>query len=92
MIRYYFFIINIFSFFMYGIDKLKSKLNANRIPERVLLRLSLFGGVYGGIMGMFIFHHKIRKSIFKKVNITCFIIYTIFIYIIWSYLWNYTIF
>ena len=88
MLRYYFLIINIFSFLMYGIDKLKSKINVKRIPERILLRLSLFGGVYGGIIGMFIFHHKTRKKIFKKANITCFIIYTIFIYIMWRYLWN----
>ncbi|MCH5167068.1 MAG: DUF1294 domain-containing protein [Erysipelotrichales bacterium] len=86
MLRYYFLAINILSFLLYGIDKLNSKFGEGRIPERILLRVSLFGGVYGSILGMLIFHHKTRKRIFKKVNVICFIAYTIFLYSMWRYL------
>lgn len=88
MLRYYFLCLGFLSFLLYGLDKIKAKFNLSRIPESVLLRLSLFGGVYGSILGMFLFHHKTRKKLFIKVNTICFIVYTIFIYIMWRYVWN----
>lgn len=88
MLRYYFIGINILSFVFFGIDKFAAILKFRRIPESVLLRISLFGGVYGSILGMILFHHKIRKKIFIRTNIICFIVYTIFIYSMWRYLWN----
>ena len=86
MLRYFFIAVNILSFIFYGIDKFSAKLHYSRIPERILLRISLFGGVYGSILGMILFHHKTRKKIFGRVNGICFIIYTIFLYSMWRYL------
>lgn len=77
---YYLIIINIIAFFSYGIDKLKAKYHKWRIPEIVLLNLSLIGGGVGSIMGMYLFHHKTKKMLFKIVNGVFLIVYIILIY------------
>jgi uncharacterized membrane protein YsdA (DUF1294 family) len=83
---YYIIFINVFSFLLYGLDKFAAKINIRRIKEKLLLNISIFGGVYGSLIGMYLFHHKTRKKLFISVNYICFIIYTIFIYILWRYL------
>lgn len=61
----YLIIINILLFILMGIDKFNSIKKKTRIPEKVLLSLSLLGGSIGGILGMLIFHHKTKKLKFK---------------------------
>lgn len=61
--------INILSFLLFGIDKYKAIKNKYRIPEKVLLLISLFGGSIGSILGMIIFHHKTKKIKFKLIPI-----------------------
>ena len=61
----YLIFINILLFILMGIDKYNAIKNKIRIPENVLLSLSLIGGSIGGILGMFIFHHKTKKLKFK---------------------------
>lgn len=80
LVFYYLLLVNVLAFILYGVDKFKAKHHRYRIPEMVLLNLSLFGGVYGAVMGMIIFHHKTSKLLFKIVNLLLFIIYTILIY------------
>ena len=80
---YYIIFINVFSFLLYGLDKFAAKINIRRIKEKLLLNISIFGGVYGSLIGMYLFHHKTRKKLFISVNYICF---TIFIYILWRYL------
>ncbi len=75
-IYYYFFLINILSFLIYGIDKYKSKKMKNRISERTLLFLSLIGGCYGSIFAMNLFSHKTQKNKFIVVNYSLIVIYT----------------
>lgn len=82
---YYLLIINVIALILYGIDKLKAKFHHQRISEMVLLNLSVFGGVYGALTGMYLFHHKTRKKLFKVVNFTCLIIYTFLIYYVWRF-------
>ena len=53
----------------YGADKWKAKRGKWRIPEKVLLRLSFFGGAVGGLSGMLLFRHKTRHWYFWFVNI-----------------------
>ncbi len=60
----YLVIINVFTFIIFGIDKLKAKLDAYRISEKTLLTFCLAGGVLGGIFGMLIFRHKTKKPKF----------------------------
>lgn len=54
---------------VYGADKRKARRGAWRIPEKVLLLLSFFGGGAGGLLGMLLFRHKTRHWYFWFVNI-----------------------
>ncbi len=55
-------------FLLYGIDKTQSKRQSGwRVPEILLHGLALLGGFIGGWLGMFIFHHKTNKPVFKVV-------------------------
>lgn len=58
-------IINIVTFFVYGIDKYKSKKGKWRIPENSLLGLAIIGGSIGAYLGMRIWHHKTMHLRFK---------------------------
>ena len=52
------------NFLLFGYDKFQAKRNGWRIPERVLLGLTLLGGGIGGLAGMLVFRHKTRKNVF----------------------------
>lgn len=60
-------IINILTFFVYGIDKLNAKRKNFRVPEAVLILLSLFFGGVGAILGMVVFNHKTSKMSFRII-------------------------
>ncbi len=61
--------ISVATFILYFVDKSLAKVNAWRIPEKVLLFLSvLFGGV-GGLAGMLLFRHKTKHWYFFLANI-----------------------
>ena len=62
---YVFCIINIITFFVYGLDKLKAVNHWWRIPEWVLLGLAAAGGSVGAYLGMIIFRHKTMKPLFR---------------------------
>ena len=62
-ILYAYVAINLVVFLLYGIDKRKAKRDAWRIPEKVLLFSAVFG-IIGALLGMSVFHHKIRKKKF----------------------------
>ena len=53
----------------YVVDKVKAQRGAWRIPEKVLLSLSFFGGAMGGYLAMNTVRHKTRKWYFHLVNI-----------------------
>lgn len=57
--------LNLFTFVVYGIDKLKAKKNKWRIPEATLLWLAVFGGSIGAMAGMKVWHHKTLHKKFK---------------------------
>ena len=65
----YEFIINLFTFFLYGADKLKAKYEKYRIPEAKLLFFAFIGGALGAFLGMKCFHHKTLKPKFKLVPV-----------------------
>jgi len=58
-------IINIITFFVYGLDKLKAVNHWWRISEWVLLGLAVAGGSIGAYLGMMIFRHKTLKPLFR---------------------------
>lgn len=61
-------ILSTVTFFAYGIDKLKAKKGAWRIPEKTLLGLGALGGAVGGVLGMRKFRHKTRHNYFWVIN------------------------
>jgi len=60
----YFSAINIIGFLLMGIDKLKAKKRAFRIPEATLFLVAIIGGSVGSLIGMYTFRHKTRHRAF----------------------------
>ena len=58
-------LINLFAFVLYGVDKLKAKKGAWRIPEATLLLVAFLGGSLGALLGMEIFRHKTKHAKFR---------------------------
>lgn len=59
------FLMNLISFFLYGIDKYKAVHKRWRIPEQILLLSAFLGGAAGALVGMLLFRHKTRKWKFR---------------------------
>ena len=55
-------VINVVTFFMYGIDKWKAKKSRWRIREAALLGLAVLGGSIGAWLGMKVWHHKTQHK------------------------------
>ena len=62
---YYLAIVNVITFIVYGIDKLKAKKAKWRIPESTLLLLAIVGGSIGAWCGVKVWHHKTQHKKFK---------------------------
>ena len=65
IILIYLVIINVVTFFMYGVDKWKAKKSKWRIREATLLGLAVLGGSIGAWLGMKVWHHKTMHKKFK---------------------------
>ena len=61
----YLVVINVATFFTYGIDKWKAKCSKWRIREAALLRQAVLGGSVGAWLGMKVWHHKTMHKKFK---------------------------
>ena len=84
-LRYiYVIIINVVTFFIYGLDKSNAKARQWRIPEAQLIFLAVIGGSVGALAGMKVFHHKTRKPKFKIGVPTILIIQLVIIYFLFS--------
>jgi len=57
--------INVVTFLIYGLDKLKAVNGWWRVPEWVLLGLAAVGGAAGAYLGMQLCRHKTRKPLFR---------------------------
>ena len=57
--------VNVITFTVYGIDKLKAKKGWWRIPEATLLTLAAIGGSIGAWAGIKTWHHKTMHKKFK---------------------------
>ena len=63
-------LINLVTFFIFGLDKLKAKRKVRheavrRIPERTLFLLAILGGSMGALLGMKVWHHKTLHKTFR---------------------------
>lgn len=56
--------VNLIAFVLMGVDKHRARRRQWRIPERTLLLFAVLGGTPGAILGMELFHHKIRHRKF----------------------------
>ena len=65
LLIFYLLIINVVTFFLYGIDKWKAKRAKWRIREAALLGLAVLGGSIGALLGMKVWHHKTMHKKFK---------------------------
>lgn len=61
----YVLIMNIITFFIFGMDKRRARAKAERVSEKTLFRLCLAGGALGGMLGMKVYHHKTLHNKFK---------------------------
>ena len=57
-------IVNLAGLIVMGIDKLRARKRAWRIPESTLFVIALIGGSLGTTIGMHLFHHKTRHWYF----------------------------
>ena len=57
--------INLALFLAMGWDKRAARAGKERTPEVKLLSMGMLGGSVGGILGMIVFHHKVRKKAFS---------------------------
>ena len=62
--------INLVTFFVFGVDKLKAKWkekneNTRRVPEKTLFLLAGVGGSIGALLGMKVWHHKTLHKTFR---------------------------
>ena len=57
--------VNVITFVVYGIDKLKAKKGKWRVPETTLLLLAFVGGSIGAWCGVKVWHHKTMHLKFK---------------------------
>ena len=63
-------LINLVTFFVFGLDKLKAKRKVNkesvrRVPEKTLFLLAAVGGSIGALLGMKAWHHKTLHKSFR---------------------------
>ena len=57
--------VKLLAFALYGVDKVKAKKGAWRIPEATLLLVAFLGGSVGALLGMEVFRHKTRHAKFR---------------------------
>lgn len=69
-----FIIWNIIVMLVYGIDKLKAKKGAWRIPEKTLIGLAFLMGATGALFGMKFFRHKTKHKLFTIGVPVCFVL------------------
>ena len=67
--------VNLVSFTLYGLDKLKAKKGLWRIRESTLLLIAALGGSVGALLGMEVFRHKTKHWQFKVLVPVFFILH-----------------
>lgn len=81
----YLIFINSITFIIFAIDKYKSIKNKWRIEVSTLINLCLIGGSIGGIIAMYLFHHKTKQITFF-LGIPLIILIQIFMFIYFTYI------
>lgn len=61
----YFAVLSLLAFFMMRIDKKQSQRRGQRISEKNLWSVAIFGGGIGAYLGMMMFRHKTKHTNFR---------------------------
>jgi uncharacterized membrane protein YsdA (DUF1294 family) len=85
------FIVNIITFITFGLDKMRSRGNGRRTPEKTLWLLTLLGGSPAALLSMKYFRHKTKKLSFQAVIVLILAIQVAMIFFLFSFFQkNYT--
>jgi uncharacterized membrane protein YsdA (DUF1294 family) len=61
-----FVLVNLWTFLLFGLDKVRARAGSGRVSEGALLTWALFGGSIGAYAGRALFRHKTRKQPFSS--------------------------
>jgi uncharacterized membrane protein YsdA (DUF1294 family) len=59
-------LVNLITFLLFGLDKIRARAGAGRVSEGALLTWALCGGSIGAYAGRALFRHKTRKQPFSS--------------------------
>lgn len=82
VIVWYFGTASVFSFILFGIDKLNATKERIRVPEVSFHFLSLIGGVVGVMLGIIVFRHKLNQRTFLMIQFGIFLLYAIIVLLV----------
>lgn len=85
-IIFYYVVVNLVAFIMYGIDKSRAIKKEWRISEKSLILVSVAGGAFGALLGMHVFRHKTRHIKFQLIIPLTVIVHFVVIYFLIKYL------
>ncbi len=85
-IIFYYVVMNLVAFIMYGIDKSRAIKKEWRISEKSLILVSVAGGAFGALLGMHIFRHKTRHIKFQLIIPLTVIIHFVIVYMLFMFL------
>jgi uncharacterized membrane protein YsdA (DUF1294 family) len=79
--------LNLLTFIVYGADKLFAINGTRRVPEKILLALSIIGGGVGGSVAMELFRHKTRREhwYFRAINLVGIAVLVFALYYAWNF-------
>ena len=85
-IIFYYVVVNLVAFIMYGIDKNRAIKKEWRISEKSQILVSLAGGAFGALLGMHVIRHKTRHIKFQLIIPLTVIVHFVVIYFLIKYL------
>lgn len=59
-------LVNLWTFLLFGVDKLRARTGSGRVSEGALLTWAFLGGTIGAYAGRALFRHKTRKQPFSS--------------------------
>ena len=59
-------LVNLWTFLLFGLDKVRARAGSSRVSEGALLTWAFFGGTIGAYTGRALFRHKTHKQPFSS--------------------------
>lgn len=79
---------NLWTFFAFGVDKRRARLNKPRTPESTLLLLAAVGGAVGAWLAVRVYRHKNRKKAFLVPLVVASVVAVLAWYTVFDLLWQ----